>query len=72
MTKWTKTIDITLDVATESLVLYRAERFDIRGKELLKTQQKYYLADSGFRNVVLGLVRVMVLGGSRRGRGLYL
>lgn len=49
-----RTVERILDVAAESLVLYRTERFDVRGKELLKTQQKYYLVDSGFRNVVLG------------------
>ena len=35
-------------------ILHRCSRYDIQGKELLKTQEKFYLADSAFRYSVLG------------------
>lgn len=35
-------------------ILHRCSRFDIQGKELLKTQEKFYLADSALRYSVLG------------------
>lgn len=35
-------------------ILYRVERFDIRGKEYLKTICKYYIADIGMWNMLLG------------------
>jgi predicted AAA+ superfamily ATPase len=36
---------------TESYVLYAAPRYDIRGKELLSTNEKYYMVDLGLRNI---------------------
>lgn len=30
---------------TDSLLLYQADRFDVRGKNILKTNAKYYLVD---------------------------
>lgn len=49
-----KTVDSYLTALTECFVLYRAERFDIRGKTLLKTLEKYYAVDLGLVDVVLG------------------
>ena len=34
--------------------MHRCSRYDIRGKELLKTQEKFYLVDTAFRYSVLG------------------
>jgi len=48
-----RTVDGFLKAARESFVLYGVDRFDIRGKELLQTQQKYYLVDVGLRQVLL-------------------
>ena len=39
-----------VDMLTEAFVFYKAERFDIKGKELLKTNAKYYAVDTGIRN----------------------
>lgn len=49
-----KTVDSYLTSLMECFVLYRAERFDIRGKMLLKTLEKYYAVDLGLTDVVLG------------------
>lgn len=38
---------------TESFIFYPAERFDIVGKQLLKTGQKLYIVDLGLRNHIL-------------------
>ena len=35
-------------------ILHRCARYDIKGKELLKTQEKFYLADPALRYSVLG------------------
>jgi len=36
---------------TESYILYAAPRYDIKGKELLSTNEKYYMIDLGLRNI---------------------
>ena len=38
----------------ESFFFYEIKRFDIKGKEYLKTLGKYYIVDLGFRNLLLG------------------
>jgi len=37
-----------------ALILHRCSRYDIHGKQLLKTQEKFYLSDTAFRYSVLG------------------
>ena len=37
-----------------SFIVYKADRNDIRSKALLKTLGKYYIADIGLRNIILG------------------
>jgi predicted AAA+ superfamily ATPase len=49
-----KTVEAYLHYLTNSFVLYQANRFDIKGKQQLATQEKYYLADVGLRNILLG------------------
>jgi predicted AAA+ superfamily ATPase len=51
----TDTVDAYLKLMCSAYLLYRCDRFDIRGKERLKTNGKYYVADQGLRNRVLGL-----------------
>ena len=48
-----KTIDSYLGMLCDSFLLYRASRYDIRGRDLLKTNAKYYIADTGLRRLLL-------------------
>lgn len=43
----------------ESYMLYKVPRYDIKGKELLKTNEKYYVCDLGLRRNLLGEVTNM-------------
>ena len=49
-----KTVSKYIDSLVESYLFYRAKRYDIKGKQHLATQEKYYLVDLGFRNALLG------------------
>jgi predicted AAA+ superfamily ATPase len=40
-----------LDFLRNSYIIYPAPRYDIKGKELLTTNQKYYLVDLGLKNI---------------------
>lgn len=44
-----------LEALTDCYIMYPVQRFDIRGKQLLKTLKKYYAVDLGLINAVLGL-----------------
>lgn len=48
------TVEKYIEYLVESFVFYQVNRFDIRGKQQLATQEKYYLVDIGFRNLKLG------------------
>ena len=48
------TVENYLDALTESFIFYKVGRFDIKGKQYLKTGDKYYAADIGLRYSVLG------------------
>ena len=39
---------------TEAYIFYEIKRFDIKGKEHLRTLGKYYIVDIGLRNYLLG------------------
>ena len=43
-----------LNMIENAYLIYKASRYDIKGKELLKTLEKYYIVDTGIRNVILG------------------
>ena len=49
-----QTIDNYLNMLEKSYIVYKADRTDIRNKSLLKTLGKYYIADTGIRNIILG------------------
>lgn len=42
-----------LDYLTQSYILYTAPRYDLKGKEILTTNEKYYLVDLGLRNIAI-------------------
>jgi predicted AAA+ superfamily ATPase len=48
------TVEDYIDALTEAFVLYKANRFDVKGKQLLKSLQKYYIVDVGLRRLLLG------------------
>lgn len=48
------TIESYLNALLESYIVYKVNRFDVKRKELLKTQEKYYLSDIGLRTYLLG------------------
>ena len=48
------TVYTYLDALVSSFLITRVQRYDIQGRELLKTQEKYYLADSGLQHAVFG------------------
>ena len=43
-----------LKMLENSYIIYKVPRYDIKGKEILKTLEKYYIVDTGIRNVILG------------------
>jgi len=76
------TIEEYLNALLESYIVYKVYRFDIKGKELLKTQEKYYLSDIGLRTYLLGntlgkdlghiLENIIFLELKRRGYKIYI
>ena len=48
------TVGNYLDALEEAYIIYKAERYDIRGKQRLKSLEKYYVVDLGFRAFALG------------------
>ena len=48
------TVESYLTALTDSFIFYRIGRYDIKGKQYLKTGDKYYAADIGLRYIVLG------------------
>ena len=65
----------------ESYIIYQAKRYDVKGKQYLKTLEKYYVVDIGLRNILLGsrantdvghiLENVIYLELIRRGYDVY-
>ena len=77
----TNTVESYLSALTDCYILYRTTRYDVRGKEYLKTGHKYYLADVGLRYYLLGsaisdpgriLENVVYLELLRRGWEIYI
>ena len=48
------TVQAYVNALLESYFFYETKRFDIKGKEFLRTLGKYYIADIGLRNYLLG------------------
>jgi len=51
------TVEKYLDYLVESFVFYKLNRFDLKGKKQLATQEKYYLVDTGLLNILAGKER---------------
>ena len=49
-----QTIDNYLNMLEKSFIIYKVDRKYVKSKALLKTLGKYYISDSGIRNVILG------------------
>lgn len=47
------TVDDYMDALAESYIFYPVDRFDIVGKEILKSNKKWYIVDLGIRNYIL-------------------
>lgn len=48
------TVETYLKALSDSFIIYKATRYDIKGKQYLKSMAKYYVADLGMRNYLLG------------------
>lgn len=53
-----ETVEKYLEMFCDAFILSKAERFDIKGKEYLKTMNKYYVVDLGLRNNILGFRQI--------------
>lgn len=49
-----QTIQAYIEALTEAYIFYEIKRFDIKGKEYLRTMGKYYIVDIGLQNYLLG------------------
>ena len=49
-----KTVEKYLEALSESYIIYQAKRYNIKGKQYLKTLEKYYVVDIGLRFMLLG------------------
>lgn len=75
-----KTVEKYLNALMESFIVYQAKRYNISGKQYLKTLEKYYVVDIGMRYMLLGsrstdvghiLENVVYLELLRRGYQVY-
>ncbi|MGM9970327.1 MAG: ATP-binding protein [Anaeroplasma sp.] len=75
------TIENYIEALSESFIVYSVDRYDIKGKQLLKTLNKYYLVDQGLRRLILGdkkndigfvLENIVYLELIRRGYEVYI
>lgn len=48
------TVENYINALMESFILYKAGRYDVKGKQYLKSLEKYYLVDVGLRRMLLG------------------
>jgi predicted AAA+ superfamily ATPase len=48
------TIETYLEALCDAYLFYKVNRYDIKGKMHLKSESKYYICDTGLRNMILG------------------
>ncbi len=51
------TVERYLDYLVASFIFYKVNRFDLKGRKQLATQEKYYLVDPGLLNILVGKER---------------
>ena len=75
-----KTIEKYVSSLEESFIIHKVSRYNIKGKEYLKSLEKYYVSDIGLRNFMLGkkamdvghiLENIIYLELLRRGYSVY-
>lgn len=75
------TVESYLSALIDSFILYKAGRYDVKGKQYLQTNEKYYLVDIGLRYFLLGskkadmgriLENIVYLELLRRGYEVYI
>jgi predicted AAA+ superfamily ATPase len=75
-----RTVEKYMKAFLDSYIVYQAKRFDVKGKQHLKTLEKYYIVDTGLRYSLLGqrdfdaghiLENVVFLELFRRGYDVY-
>ena len=49
-----QTVEKYISMLRSAFIFYSVERYDVKGKQLLKTLKKNYIIDLGFRNMLLG------------------
>ena len=49
-----ETVDSYLKMLENAYFIYRVPRYELKGKQLLKTQGKYYFVDNGLKNIISG------------------
>ena len=49
-----ETVDKYLKMIENAYFIYRIPRYELKGKQLLKTQGKYYFVDNGLKNILSG------------------
>ena len=49
-----RTVEKYVEALKDSYIIYQADRYDIKGKQHLKTLEKYYVVDIGLRFALLG------------------
>lgn len=74
-------LDDYIDAFKDAFIWYQADRYDVRGRKVLKTQNKYYLVDMGIRNMLMNdkvedtghiLENIVYLELLRRGYKVYI
>ena len=50
-----ETVDSYLKMLENAYIIYRVPRYELKGKQLLKTKGKYYFIDNGLKNIINGI-----------------
>lgn len=66
------TVDSYIQALKDAFILYEAGRYDVKGKQYLKSLEKYYLVDMGLRSLLLGerTMDEFPIGEGESGRGI--